>query len=281
VCTRQFDHGPHADGPGLQSAYQAATAAVALRLPGHVRDSLLCQVHLREDFVVQREFPGCASKSFLWELQLTSQEQSIKFFPIEPVRSPPNKRESFARRLHQFSPSNALSSQQGGLFKNSPGPRSSSSATPPHVSIDGRLPDPAIVTCNEPVPLRVLVKKLNDSDQVIFLGSIQLMLIAYTRIRAHDLSRVEQNSWVITSKANLRIPLGGPDVPKGQDMEVDKSVWAALPLPNAVCPSFETCNVSRKYELKVSVGLMWGSQGDIKVCCNRPSSIHANSSSPK
>lgn len=186
------------------------------------------------------------------------------FFPIEPVRSPINKRESFARKQHQFAPPRSVQAPQGGFFKNK-APAQLSGGPPPLVSIDGRLPDPAIITCNEPIPLRVLIKKLNQTNEMIFLSTIQIMLIAYTNIRAHELSRREENSWVIISKANLRMPLGSAGSGQNGEMEIDKSMWSQIPLPNAVCPSFETCNVSRKYELKISIGLMYGSPNEIKV----------------
>lgn len=197
--------------------------------------------------------------------QLTVQEHHFKFLPIEPIRSPPNKRESFARKQHQFSPANLFPQAQGFAFKKPSRPPSQ--GPPPSISIDGRLPDPAIITCNAPLPLRIIIKKLNDTDQTVFLGTIQLLLIAKTRIRAHELVRVERNSWVILSKANLRMPVGGLDVPRGKEIEIDRDLWARLPLPNAICPSFETCNISREYELKVSVGLMYGTSKDIKVRC--------------
>ena len=49
-------------------------------------------------------------------------------------------------------------------------------------------------------------------------------------------------------------------------IEVDKTLWSQIPLPNTVAPSFETCNLSRYYELKVKVGLGYGQDGKLKVC---------------
>ena len=182
------------------------------------------------------------------------QEVNFKFLPLEPPRSPPNKRESYARRQHQFAPPLDSNSQSG-----------MPSGQPPTISIDGRLPDPAIVTCNEPLPLRVLVRKLNETPETVYVHTFQIVLIGYTKIRAHDLERTEKSSWVICSAANLQTALGNPTTPANRDVEVDSAMWASKPLPNTVCPTFETCNLARYYELEVSIGLVYGTPGNIKV----------------
>ena len=92
----------------------------------------------------------------------------------------------------------------------------------------------------------------------------QVMLAGYTEIRAHDLRRTEQSSWVMTSKANLSIPLVNADESDKKEVEIDSRIWSSISLPNTVPPSFETCNLTRRYELEISVGLAYGSVGDIK-----------------
>lgn len=136
---------------------------------------------------------------------------------------------------------------------------------PPRFSLDARLPNPAIITCNEPLPLRILVKRLNEGPDIIFLQSLQIDLIAYTKVRAHELSRTETGSWAITSMSNMKIPLGDPNDPSLKDFKIDSTLWNSVPLPNTVAPSFDTCNISRSYELEVKVGLTYGSPGHIKV----------------
>lgn len=88
---------------------------------------------------------------------------------------------------------------------------------------------------------------------------LQIELIGYTHVRAHDLSRTESGSWVIVTLANMKIPLGDPSDPANKEWKVASSFWDSIPLPNTVAPSFDTCNISRTYELEVRVGL---SQGD-------------------
>ena len=156
-----------------------------------------------------------------------------------------------------------LPQKQSILRKQSTG--SISGTVPPKISIDGRLPDPAVITLNEPLPLRVIVKKLNETPEIIFLKLLQVELIGYTQIRAHELQRKETSSWVIVSLANLTIPLGNSNTPINKDMEIDKNLWSTTPLPNSVPPSFDTCNLTRSYELEIRVGLSYGSPGSMKV----------------
>lgn len=137
---------------------------------------------------------------------------------------------------------------------------------PPSISIDGRLPDPAIITCNESLPLRILITKKNESPATIYLRTLSITLVGFTVIRAHELRRQEAQSWVILSQAHIDKALNsivGGDCNKR--LEVDADLWKQRPLPNTVSPSFTTCNISRRYELEVKAGLAWGSSQNINV----------------
>ncbi|KAL8740089.1 MAG: hypothetical protein Q9190_007168 [Brigantiaea leucoxantha] len=181
-------------------------------------------------------------------------QTDFKFLPIEPPRTPPNKRESYARRQHQFAPA-VDSLPKAGFFRRASAPDSDPSAViPPHVSIDGRLPDPAVATCNEPLPLRILVTKVNESSATLHLQLLQIELVAHTGVRAHHLNKVNLTSWIILSQSNMRFPL----VEKNKVMELDPKLWNDIPLPNTVAPSFDTCNLTRSYSLDIKVGLSYG-----------------------
>ena len=143
---------------------------------------------------------------------------------------------------------------------------SQQSSIPPKVSIDGRLPDPPVVSCNEPIPLRVLVTKLNESPATMFLELLQVALIANTTCRAHELTRSDPASWVIMSSANMHLPLSNSkDAEIGKEMEIDAGLWNRLPLPSSVAPSFATCNISRNYFVDINVGLTYGTAGNVNV----------------
>ncbi|MCJ1309447.1 hypothetical protein MMC25_003107 [Agyrium rufum] len=181
----------------------------------------------------------------------------FKFLPIEPPRPPPNRRESYARRTYQFQQSLPPPPPP----KSRPFSRTSTeiprSGSPPNVSIDGRLPDPATITCNLPVPLRVLIKILNDSTDMIFLHILHVELVSYTSVRAQELQRTEKGGWILFSKQNLNMQLKETNA-ETKEMEVNSKLWSETPLPPTVPPTFETCNISRHYHLELRIGLTYG-----------------------
>jgi hypothetical protein len=59
--------------------------------------------------------------------------------------------------------------------------------------------------------------------------------------------------------------LGDGKDPVGKEWKVDPRMWQNLPLPNSVAPSFDTCNISRSYEVEIRIGLAHGTAGSIKV----------------
>jgi len=196
----------------------------------------------------------------------------FNFFPIEPPRPPESGSEVYARQKHSFSvfadaePEKSKSKMKGlfGLGKEN---FVATASGAPLLSVDARLPEPAILTCNQEVPLRLIVKKLNEYHDQIYLQSLQVSLVGNTKIRAHEVYRTESNSWVIMSKSNMGIALGHPTDPIEHETVLDDRMWRGQPLPNTVAPSFETCNISRSYQLDVRVGLSYSGSGqkDLKV----------------
>ena len=143
---------------------------------------------------------------------------------------------------------------------------SSPQVIPPSIDIDGRLPDPAIITCNESLPLRILITKKNESQATIYLRTLSITLIGFTFIRAHDLQAQEAQSWVIVSQAHIDKALNNTVGSNSSNiLEVDPTLWKQRPLPNTVSPSFTTCNISRRYQLEIRAGLSWGSGQKINV----------------
>ena len=189
----------------------------------------------------------------------------LNFLPIEPPRGGNPNEETYARRQHQFSKVHAPHKKKS-IFSRGHSAPGEIYAEPPRVSVDARLPNPSILTCNEPVPLRLLAKKLTEGPDVIFLQMLQVELISYTKILAHDLSRTESGSWVIMSRSNMSMPLGKPEDPVGTDWTIDPKLWNRVPLPNSVAPSFATCNIERSYELEIRVGLTHGNAREMHVC---------------
>lgn len=188
----------------------------------------------------------------------------LNFLPIEPPRTGNPNEETYARRQHQFSKIQN-GQRKKNIFSRGTNPFRDVYAEPPRVSVDARLPNPSILTCNEPVPLRLIAKKLTETSDIIFLQMLQIELVSYTKILAHDLTRTESGSWVLLSRSNMGMPLGRPEDPVATDWTIDSKLWSDLPLPNTVAPSFETCNIERIYELEVRVGLGHGSPKNMMV----------------
>ena len=186
----------------------------------------------------------------------------FKFLPIEPPRPPKTANEVYARRPYVFQAGLASYAKKSSMFKKKPAQLSDKA---PKGEIDARLPSPAILTCNEPLPLRIIARRLNDSPEHVFLMSLQVHLSGSTEVRAQGVVRTETTSWVLMSLTGLAIPLGSPDEEIRKETMVDPSLWDRIPLPNTVAPSFHTCNLTRRYELEVRVGLGFGVPGEIQV----------------
>lgn len=214
-------------------------------------------------------FPGEAEIRYY--VKVTVQRPSIfkenrraamgfRFLPIESPRPPLTSNEAYARRPFAFQA--GLDQSKKNMFKRSPMKLSN---TPPTGEIDARLPSPPILTCNEPIPLRLIARKLTASPENIFLTSLSIHLFGYTEVRAQDVARSETSNWVLMSKTGLSIPIGSNSDAVRTETVLDKSLWDRIPLPPTVTPSFQTCNLSRRYEMEVRVGLGYGLIGDIQV----------------
>jgi len=189
-------------------------------------------------------------------------EVPITFLPIEKPRPSDGDGETYGRRKHQFKRTDTGTSiKKKPLFR-----KDSNTATeeePMSFQVDARLPNPAIITCREPIPLRILVELLNSSTSSIFLSMLQIELIDSTEIRAHDLHRRESKSTLLVSQANMAVPLEHPSS-KTNSWTIPSRFWDNVPLPTTVAPTFATCNMSRKYELEVRVGLTHGMADGIR-----------------
>lgn len=181
----------------------------------------------------------------------------FNFFPIEPPRPPPTGSQVYARQKHAFTPfaEAPVKDKMKSIFGKKPNEPAPLSGDAPFISVDARLPEPAVLTCNQDIPLTILLKRLNACSDPVYLQSLQVALIANTKVRAHDVYRTEQNSWIIMSQSNMGMLIGSPADAEGTEVAIDDRLWRGNALPNTVAPSFETCNISRNYFLDVRVGL--------------------------
>jgi len=180
------------------------------------------------------------------------------FLPIESPRPPPTNAEAFARRKHEFIPAQPQSAtKKPGLFMSfrKPEPAAVGPPVPVRFTVEARLPSPPILVPNEPLPLRILLTKLDPFHDVVVIRSLQIMLLATTHISAHELVKDEFTELCLLSVADLRMQLGDANSPPNVPLEVDASMWRGRYLPETLSPTFSTCNISRAYQLKIEIGL--------------------------
>jgi hypothetical protein len=189
-----------------------------------------------------------------WRYQL-----GLKFLPIEPPRPPKSNQEAYARRpftFHPKSPRPDLQPKKRSSFfgRNSSAPSSphvngfadgtlNVPATPPSIEVSARLPHPALLTCNKPIPLRIIAKKLVPANAEVYLVAMQIDLIGKTAVTCQNLLHTEVSRWVITSRHGLSIPISKPEDTVGTEFVLPDTLWNDMALPNTVMPSFTTCNL--------------------------------------
>lgn len=191
------------------------------------------EAEIRYYIKVTIQRPGIFKEN--WRYQV-----GFKFLPIEPPRPNSQKQEAFARRPFAFKPRTPLSARRsffGTKPLNSP---SGMGPTPPSVEMSARLPFPSILTCNQPLPLRLIAKKQAQSQEQIHLTALEVALVGYTHVRVSNFEKIEQTRWIVVSALNLSIAIGSPTDPVDTEFEVPNTLWAAQRLPNTVAPSFRT-----------------------------------------
>ncbi|CAM1501040.1 Fc.00g102020.m01.CDS01 [Cosmosporella sp. VM-42] len=225
------------------------------------------EAEIRYYIKVTIQRPGFLKENWRYEV-------GLKFLPIEPPRPPKTAQEAFARRPFTFTPRLPMpEKKRTSFFTKKPVPddtKTDSNGEPktpitgeiapaPSIEMSARLPHPCVLTCNQPIPLRLLAKKLNNSTEQVHLVSFQMDLIGHTEVRAQTLYNDKLNRWVVASGSNLKIPLvSHREEDIGQEIPVPDDLWKNMPLPNTVAPSFVACNLSRRYELEIKLGLSWG-----------------------
>ena len=115
------------------------------------------------------------------------------------------------------------------------------------------------------MPLRMIVTKLSQSFQKVYMVSLQLQLKGYTEIKAQHLIHKETQSWTLVTLANLTLPMGKPEDRTGTETILDSATWDEFRVPDATHPSFKTCNIKRSYEFEVTAGFRFGDVNQLSV----------------
>jgi Arrestin (or S-antigen), N-terminal domain len=165
-------------------------------------------------------------------------EHPFRFIPLDPPRKLTSSKEVYARRPYSF---------QNG----------------PSGEVDARLPSPPVLTWDQHIPLRIILRKSEENEEQLYLAFLQLRLFDFTEIRASDVIRVRTNARKLLSLDGLAIPVWNPSE---IEKMLDSTLWDRLLLPSTVEPSFETCNLRRTYDLEVGIGLGYRGAQNAQVC---------------
>ncbi|KAI1085313.1 hypothetical protein F5B20DRAFT_139795 [Whalleya microplaca] len=211
------------------------------------------EAEIRYYIKVTIQRPGIFKEN--WRYQV-----GFKFLPIEPPRPDKTSQEAFARRPFTFRPRGPAPQKKSffGGKSTSNNPFDEANKIPPSIEMSARLPFPSIVTCNEPLPLRLIARKMVAAQEQLYLSALEINLVGYTHVRVQNLQNSERTVWVVVSAPNLSIAIGTPTDAVDSEFEIPDYLWAARRLPNTVAPSFRTCNLSRRYELELKLTLSWG-----------------------
>ncbi|KAK3897496.1 hypothetical protein C8A05DRAFT_38948, partial [Staphylotrichum tortipilum] len=162
------------------------------------------QAEIRYYLKVTVQRPGLFKEN--WRYQM-----GLKFLPIEPPRPAKTNQEAYARRPFTFQPRAPTPApyqkKRSSFFgRSSPAPASYASipvtgspslrppadglangppslgapSAPPSIEMSARLPHPAIITCNKPMPLRLIAKKLVPSYAEVYLIALEIDLVGKT-----------------------------------------------------------------------------------------------------
>lgn len=181
----------------------------------------------------------------------------FRFMPIEEPRPAKTEAKAFAKRPFAFRPKAPTTTNQKSLFGKGKQPPNEE-VVPPSIEMCAWFPHPTILTCNKPVPLRLVATKKAASTQPVYLTSILIELIGTTQIRCFDKIDSVVNRFIVLSNNSLRIPLTKtPDAAIDSEVQIPDDLWRNVPLPNTISPSFSTCNIARKYRLELRLGVSW------------------------
>ncbi|KAI1396692.1 hypothetical protein F4819DRAFT_118858 [Hypoxylon fuscum] len=192
----------------------------------------------------------------------------FKFLPVEPPRPEKTSQEAFARRPFTFKPRapghHSIKKSLFGSRSSTATPAEDPNQLPPNIEVSARLPFPSIITCNDPLPLRLIARKLAPTmtrEQQVYLTALDIKLVGYTQVRVSDLVTTERSAWVILSAPSLNPPValfGSPTDAVDAEFEIPRALWKDRRLPNTIAPSFRTCNIARHYEIEIMLTLSWG-----------------------
>ncbi|KAF1999785.1 hypothetical protein P154DRAFT_576704 [Amniculicola lignicola CBS 123094] len=125
---------------------------------------------------------------------------------------------------------------------------------PTHILITSRLPPSFSLTCRKEIQMHLSIQSLTPPKCNMYLQSFQMLLLGFTDIRAQRATHTEVSFWMIQSLSNLHLPMFSQSDNVNTEKVVDSALWKGKKLEDSVVPTFQTRNVSRRYELEILMG---------------------------
>ena len=110
----------------------------------------------------------------------------FRFMPIEEPRPENSEAKAYAKRPFTFKPKAPAAISSGKSLFGKGKHEAPEDVTPPSVEMCAWFPHPTILTCNKPVPLRLVATKKAASSQPVFLTSIAIELTGKTEVRCYE-----------------------------------------------------------------------------------------------
>jgi hypothetical protein len=125
--------------------------------------------------------------------------------------------------------------------------------------VEVELQNGPFLLLGHPIALGVKIMHMNGEKNAISLQDFQTMLRETTEIRARGSIQSFTRSWVIQTMTNLHQPLVAANRPTvGSVLELDDRLWSRHCVPVHLAPTFETCNLIRRYKLEIRLGIEFG-----------------------
>jgi hypothetical protein len=124
--------------------------------------------------------------------------------------------------------------------------------------VSAKLLNGPFLFLGQPIPLAVEVTDTNQSSNDISLLDFQSMLFETTEVRARGAAESVTRPWMVQTIANLR-QLFVPEFRNDETVcVVNNNLWSRHNVPLFLTPTFETCNISRRYKLEIRLGIGFG-----------------------
>ncbi|GFF39343.1 hypothetical protein IFM51744_04095 [Aspergillus udagawae] len=125
--------------------------------------------------------------------------------------------------------------------------------------VEVELQNGPFLLLGHPIALGVKIMHMNGEKNAISLQDFQTMLRETTEIRARGSIQGFTRSWVVQTMTNLRQPLVAANRPTvGSVLELDDRLWSRHCVPVHLAPTFETCNLIRRFKLEIRLGMEFG-----------------------